>query len=58
MLKTGEIYLHKYWRLLYVEHCGKIYLHKILYVEHCGKIYLNKIPTYLKLDVCWTVYIW
>jgi hypothetical protein len=30
----------------YVEHCGKIYLHKILvntYVEHRGKIYLHKI---------------
>jgi hypothetical protein len=31
MLSTvGKFIYTKYWRLLYVEHCGKIYLHKIL----------------------------
>ena len=49
MLNTGKIYLHKTLGNTgntYVEHCWKIYLHKILgilYVEHCGKIYLHKI---------------
>ena len=39
----------------FVEHCGKIYLHKIpgiLYAEHCGKIYLHKI---LRNTLCWTL---
>ena len=48
MLNTvGRFIYPKYWGILYVEHCGKMYLHKILrnilYVEHCGKIYLHKI---------------
>jgi hypothetical protein len=31
MLSTvGKLIYKKYWGLLYVEHCGKIYLHKIL----------------------------
>jgi len=31
MLNTVGIFIYtKYWGLLYVEHCGKIYLHKIL----------------------------
>ena len=31
MLNTVGICIHtKYWGLLYVEHCGKIYLHKII----------------------------
>ena len=30
MLSTVGIFMHtKYWELLYVEHCGKMYLHKI-----------------------------
>ena len=47
MLSTvGRFIYPKYWGILYVEHCGKIYLHKILgllYGEHYGKIYLHKI---------------
>ena len=48
MLNTVRRFIYsKYWGILYIEHCGKIYLHKILrnilYVEHCGKIYLHKI---------------
>ena len=62
------IYTH-YWRLLYVEHCGKIYLHKILwntvgrfiytkyrgimYVEHCGDIYLHNI---LGITLWWALW--
>jgi hypothetical protein len=31
MLNTVGIFIYtKYWGILYVEHCGKIYLHKIL----------------------------
>ena len=31
MLNTvGRFIYTKYWGILYVEHCGKIYLHKIL----------------------------
>jgi hypothetical protein len=31
MLSTvGRFIYTKYWGILYVEHCGKIYLHKIL----------------------------
>ena len=31
MLSTVGIFIYtKYWRILYVEHCGKIYLHNIL----------------------------
>jgi hypothetical protein len=30
MLSTVGKFMHtKYWELLYVEHCGKMYLHKI-----------------------------
>ena len=57
LLNTVGIFIYiKYWEILYVEHCGKIYLHKywgILYVEHCGKIYLHKI---LRNTVCWTLW--
>jgi hypothetical protein len=27
---VGRFIYTKYWEILYVEHCGKIYLHKIL----------------------------
>jgi hypothetical protein len=40
----------------FVEHCGKIYLHKILiilYVKHCDKIYLHKL---LRNTVCWALW--
>jgi hypothetical protein len=40
----------------FVEHCGKIYLHKILiilYVKHCDKIYLHKL---LRNTSCWTLW--
>jgi hypothetical protein len=31
MLSTVGIFIYtKYWEILYVEYCGKIYLHKIL----------------------------
>ena len=57
MLNTMRRFIYrKYWGILYVEHCGKIYLHKywgILYVEHCGKIYLQKI---LRNTLCWTLW--
>jgi hypothetical protein len=54
MLSTvGRFIYTKYLGILYVEHCGKIYLHKILYVEHCGKIYLHKI---LSNTVCWALW--
>jgi hypothetical protein len=34
MLSTvGKFINIKYWGLLYVEHCRKIYLHKILYYD-------------------------
>ena len=36
MLNTVEIFIYtKYWGWLYVEHCGKIYLHKILGITLC-----------------------
>jgi hypothetical protein len=36
MLSTvGRFISTKYWGLLYVEHCGKIYLHKILGITLC-----------------------
>ena len=57
MLSTVRRFIYtKYWGILYVEHCGKIYLLKywgILYVEHCGKIYLHKI---LRNTVCWALW--
>jgi hypothetical protein len=46
LITVGKFIYTNYWGILYVEHCGKIYLHKILrnilYVEHCGKVYLHK----------------
>ena len=57
MLSTvGRFIYTTYWGILYVEHRGKIYLHKywgILYVEHCGKIYLHKI---LRNTLCWALW--
>ena len=58
MLNTVRRFSYsKYWGILYAEHCGKIYLHKILrnilYVEHCGKIYLHKI---LRNTLCWKLW--
>jgi hypothetical protein len=57
MLNTVRRFIHtKYWGILYVEHCGKIYLHKILiilYVKHCDKIYLHKL---LRNTVCWALW--
>ena len=54
MLSTvGRFIYTKYWGILYVEHCEKIYLHKILYTEHRGKIYLHKI---LRNIVCWALW--
>ena len=57
MLNTVGIFIHtKYWGILYVEHCGKIYLQKkywgILYVEHRGNIYLHKL---LRNTLCWAL---
>jgi hypothetical protein len=47
LITVGKFIYTNYWGILYVEHCGKIYLHNILrnilYVEHCGKVYLHKI---------------
>ena len=40
MLSTvGKFIYAKYWGLLYVEHCGKIYLHKILWNTVCGTLW-------------------
>jgi hypothetical protein len=40
MLSTvGKFIYTKYWGLLYVEHCGKIYLHKILRNTVCGTLW-------------------
>ena len=56
MLNTvGRFIYTKYWGILYVEHHGKIYLHKIQRNNVClstGKIYLHKI---LRNTVCWTL---
>jgi hypothetical protein len=56
MLNTvGRCIYTKYWWILYVEHCGKIYLHKILRntVRRTAKIYLHKI---LRNTLCWTLW--
>jgi hypothetical protein len=59
MLNTVGIFIcTKYWEILYVEHCGNIYLHKILrdiYVEHCWKIYVYKILVNT-CTLCWTLW--
>jgi hypothetical protein len=40
MLNTVGIFMYtKYWGLLYVEHCGKIYLHKILRNTVCWTLW-------------------
>jgi hypothetical protein len=35
---VGKCINKKYWGLLYIEHCGKIYLHKILRNIVCGAL--------------------
>ena len=53
---VGRFIYTQYRGILYVEHCGKIYLHKILiilYVKHCDKIYLHKL---LRNTVCWALW--
>ena len=61
MLNTMRRFIYrKYWGILYVEHCGKIYLHKywgILYVEHCGKIYIHKYWGILYVEHCGKIYL-
>ena len=40
MLSTvGRFIYTKYWGILYVEHCGKIYLHKILRNTECWTLW-------------------
>jgi hypothetical protein len=42
MLSTvGKFIYIKYWGLLYVEHCRKIYLHKILRITLCWALWEN-----------------
>jgi hypothetical protein len=42
MLSTvGKFINIKYWALLYVEHCRKIYLHKILRITLCWALWEN-----------------
>jgi hypothetical protein len=52
MLNTMRRFIYrKYWGILYVEHCGKIYLHKywgILYVQYSSVFCVNK------SSQCWT----
>ena len=40
MLSTVGIFIYtKYWGLLYIEHSGKIYLHKILGITFCWTLW-------------------
>jgi hypothetical protein len=40
MLNTvGRFIYTKYWGILYVEHCDKIYLHKILGITSCWTLW-------------------
>jgi hypothetical protein len=54
MLNTvGRCIYTKYWRVLYVEHCGNIYLHKILgilYVEHWEDLSAQNTGKYFMLN--------
>jgi hypothetical protein len=52
---VGRFIYTKYWEIVYVEHCWKIYLHKILEYTFCWtllEIYLHKI---LRNTLCWTL---
>ena len=54
ILNTVKRFIYtKYWEILFVEHCWKIYLHKILGNTFCWKIYWNKI---LGNTLCWTMW--
>jgi hypothetical protein len=54
MLNTVRFIYTKYWGLLYVEHCGKIYLHKILRNTVCWTLwedlFTQNTGDYLKLN--------
>ena len=40
MLSTVRRFIYtKYWGILYVEHCGKIYLHRILGITSCWTLW-------------------
>ena len=52
MLNTMRRFIYtKYWGILYVEHCGKIYLHKILGITLCwallGDLFTQNTGDYL-----------
>jgi hypothetical protein len=38
---VGRCTYTKYWGILYVEHCGNIYLHKILGITLCWALWEN-----------------
>ena len=55
MLSTVGIFIYtKYWGLLYVEHCGKIYLHTILRNTLCwtlwGDLFTHNTEEYFMLN--------
>jgi hypothetical protein len=56
MLNTVGIVMYiKYWEILYVEHCGKIYLHKILRNIVCWALWEDYLHKILGITLCWTL---
>ena len=55
MLSTvGRFIYKKYRGILYVEHCGKIYLHKILRNIVCWALWEDYLHKILRNTLCWT----
>ena len=53
MLSTVGIFMHtKYWELLYVEHCGKMYLHKIPRNTVCWALWEDLFTTNTGITSC------
>ena len=57
MLSTvGRFIYTKYRGILYVEHCGKIYLHKILRNIVCWALWEDYLHKILGITLCWTLW--
>jgi hypothetical protein len=61
MLSTvGRLIYTKYWEILYVEHCWKIYLHKILgntLLNAVGRLIYTKYWEILYVEHGWKIYL-
>jgi hypothetical protein len=62
MLNTvGRFIYTKYWGILYVEHCGEIYLHKILrnnfMLNTVGRFIYTKYWGILYVEHCGEIYL-